>query len=464
MQFIESIMPFSRQVFSGFPFDRDDFSGRSTHFRSRLDDLAQRHPEFAEHLQDFPFSGSSRSRLNQHRTPTDFYSRFDHFPFEDFEQQQFHPQHQQSGPTEEPKEKSQQVPKEEEKQQQQQRGRKVQQSNTVDLGQKQQESADLVNDRQQRSMSAPPPENRRFVNSINIQLNQPNEQQQQQASGGEEMGQSKSTKPQERVIPILVEGRDEPVLPKTYHQQQQQPPQQQQQPQAERIFGQRPEQFTKFVPKRNIDEEMWRQQQEYKRQEEKFHQQQQQEEPVQQPPQKPKTPIDQIKDIQKNVNELMLQVEQFNGKPKDKQYLYLDEMLTQNLIKLDNIDTQGQEIIRTARKEAIKCIEKCLAVLEAKATANVQLTAQQTVVESEEKMETTVGEQKDVPPPQDGAAANGQEKMEVVVAEENKKNEEKSEQQNEQMEVAVPEQQQSNVEEVKEETKTSETPETKAAN
>lgn len=38
----------------------------------------------------------------------------------------------------------------------------------------------------------------------------------------------------------------------------------------------------------------------------------------------------------------MEQVAQFNGKPRDKQYLYLDEMLTRNLLKLDDIDTQGK--------------------------------------------------------------------------------------------------------------------------
>lgn len=66
----------------------------------------------------------------------------------------------------------------------------------------------------------------------------------------------------------------------------------------------------------------------------------------------------------------MTQVEHFEGKGKrDKEYLWLDEMLTQNLLKLDTIDTDGQENVKLARREAVKCINRCLSVLEAKAEA-----------------------------------------------------------------------------------------------
>lgn len=67
----------------------------------------------------------------------------------------------------------------------------------------------------------------------------------------------------------------------------------------------------------------------------------------------------------------MLAVEQFGGKRRDKDYMYLDEMLTRNLLKLDTIDTNGKESIRLARKEAIKCIQTSIAVLEAKADLNL---------------------------------------------------------------------------------------------
>lgn len=113
---------------------------------------------------------------------------------------------------------------------------------------------------------------------------------------------------------------------------------------------------------------------------EAFHQtqqppQQQESQPPQQesqpdaPPQTPHTAdcIAKIQAIQRDVLDLMCAVEQFGGKRGDKEYSYLDEMLTRNLLKLDTIDTNGKDSIRMARKEAIKCIQASIAVLEAKA-------------------------------------------------------------------------------------------------
>lgn len=102
-------------------------------------------------------------------------------------------------------------------------------------------------------------------------------------------------------------------------------------------------------------------------------------------------PITTILSIQTDVLNLMTQVENFTGTKKDKQYLFLDEMLTRNLIKLDNIETEGKENIRQARKEAIKCIEKCIAVLEAKAESNntVKNEAQTADVEMKENTEAS---------------------------------------------------------------------------
>lgn len=87
------------------------------------------------------------------------------------------------------------------------------------------------------------------------------------------------------------------------------------------------------------------------------------------PPQTPHSAdcISKIQAIQRDVLELMLAVEQFGGKRGDRDYIYLDEMLTRNLLKLDTIDTNGKDAIRMARKEAIKCIQTSIAVLEAKA-------------------------------------------------------------------------------------------------
>ncbi|EDV41337.1 uncharacterized protein Dana_GF23468, isoform A [Drosophila ananassae] len=92
------------------------------------------------------------------------------------------------------------------------------------------------------------------------------------------------------------------------------------------------------------------------------------------PPQTPHTldSINKIQDIQRDVLELMAKVEQFKGTRQDKEYVYLDEMLTRNLLKLDTIDTNGKDSIRLARKEAIKCIQASINVLEAKAEENAR--------------------------------------------------------------------------------------------
>uniref|UniRef100_A0A182ST96 BAG domain-containing protein n=1 Tax=Anopheles maculatus TaxID=74869 RepID=A0A182ST96_9DIPT len=86
----------------------------------------------------------------------------------------------------------------------------------------------------------------------------------------------------------------------------------------------------------------------------------------------PDDPITKIQKIQKDVLAIFDQVEHFKGGKegkKDKAYIYLDEMLTQNLLKLDSIDAEDQPQIKSARKEAIKSINTCIAVLEAKAEA-----------------------------------------------------------------------------------------------
>lgn len=90
------------------------------------------------------------------------------------------------------------------------------------------------------------------------------------------------------------------------------------------------------------------------------------------PPPTANDPISKIQKIQRDVLAIFDEVERFqggkNGK-REKQYLILDEMLTQNLLKLDSIDAQDQPQIKSARREAIKSINHCIAVLEAKAEA-----------------------------------------------------------------------------------------------
>merc|ERR1712242_538899 len=71
--------------------------------------------------------------------------------------------------------------------------------------------------------------------------------------------------------------------------------------------------------------------------------------------------------IQANVDDLGKQLEVFQGDKESKEYRFLDEMLTRNLLALDGIDTAGRADIRQHRKESIKSINRCLSVLESKA-------------------------------------------------------------------------------------------------
>lgn len=453
---------------SGFPFDKNFDRDRERPFRSKLDDIAKRHPEFAEHLKfgegGFPpFRSHLRDRWGAEgdpsgsKDPFEEYRRFekpfgDRFPFTNrgFQDEEFGPTHfQQQTASPQPQQQQQPeaaAPAQQSQQQQPQKQAPRQapvherkltnptliQSNTVDLGQKQEPVDDKRN---QRSMSAPP-ENRnqqqRFVSTCNIPVNAENagaEAQQSQQQQEQPKPQHQSRGGNERVIPIHVEGRDVPVIPKNVHQTFTPPP-----PQADRGFGHKPN-FPQYFNRENIDrpfgsptEDMFRQpyfrgqsqraqspttfqkhqqapptqqpQQQKQAPPPPPQQQQQQQEKPAPPPQQqqqPKTAIDHIQAIQKDVLALMDEVEKFNGKYKDKQYLYLDEMLTRNLLRLDNIDTEGKENIRTARKEAIKCIQKCISILEAKAAVNspeLQKQLQQRAEEEKMEVEQTNSEEK----------------------------------------------------------------------
>lgn len=434
---------------SGYPFDRD--SDSDGYLRSQLDDIAKRHPEIAEHLENFASRDRQRHRSTNEeagsprRFPRQFGDRFERFGFpfdrDDFDpeyynqefyhpDQDFHQPHQQHHSTNQQQQQPQpehsysqspsqspsysQTPSYSSHQPAEPERGNLQQSSTFDLGKNQ----EPVDDRAQRSMSAPPSEN-----------TQNNQFQQQTENMSHANSETKSSN--ERIIPIHIEGRDEPVLPKnvsssSYSSQQHAAPQ------PDRLFGKPTEHFTQFLPhdrdtrfgsnwnqgfppeehirqqrfqpqfssqkkpqpfvppqtkgeipipvQRDVPPKQQEQHQPHHQQPQPQQQYQQEqkrstspEQPKVQPQHKPLGPLEQIQVIQKDVSSLMEQVEAFSGKSKDKQYLYLDEMLTRNLIKLDNIDTQGQETIRSARKEAIKCIEKTIGILEAKASATTDV-------------------------------------------------------------------------------------------
>lgn len=77
--------------------------------------------------------------------------------------------------------------------------------------------------------------------------------------------------------------------------------------------------------------------------------------------------------MQKDVDDLAEQVRRYvGGSRQDKEYMYLDEMLTRELIKLDDIETEGRENVRQARKNAIKSIQDTISLLETKAPITKQ--------------------------------------------------------------------------------------------
>jgi BCL2-associated athanogene 3 len=73
-----------------------------------------------------------------------------------------------------------------------------------------------------------------------------------------------------------------------------------------------------------------------------------------------------VKKVKEEVASLRERIENFKGKKTDKEYLYLDEMLTRQLLSLDGVETFGKDDIRTMRKESINAINRCLSMLDTK--------------------------------------------------------------------------------------------------
>ncbi|KOC69412.1 BAG domain-containing protein Samui [Habropoda laboriosa] len=454
--------------FPGFPFD-DDGLGRRSDIRAHLDDLAARHPEFADHLLgppwgDIPFHGTFRNRnRDSGRNNNQGYSD------EDARSQASGSSGASAASSHSEADSNQNQHENKSSSFEQSGGKRGQQipqyglRNTVDIGQHHHnmENADRSN-RGQRSMSAPP-ENRqtsnqhpqpqqeqqqeqpqqpqRYVSRIDItpQHNQPQQQQQQKPQQQPQQPQQpQKPQPQQqqgnvRHIPIFVEGRDEPVLPRSFdenphfrrepsptqfhtppHFRRETSPTQFHTPphfQKSSPFGQHfggrhqwsphfqeqfyPPQSTFEQPSRRQQQthsfQQPRQQQQYterqpqqpqqpqqqhyeqpKQQKPQQQSQQQQQEPPKPKPNVPKDPLERVALVQKEVDSLAEQVKQYSGKSKtDKQYIYLDEMLTRELIKLDVIETEGRDNVRQARKNAIRSIQETISLLESKAGVKV---------------------------------------------------------------------------------------------
>lgn len=404
-------------------FDEAQSPRGRTDIRSHLEDLAQRHPEFADHLR-YPAWTDDQAKTNTW------------------------------GRKRRGSQEKEEVTKQQNKEENDSlRGRaKENLRNTVpDMGQKQQQTEE--ESRGQRSWSAPPPDNRtekpRFVSKINLEINQPNPEAQPQPQQSSSTGdatkppmappkpqpqpQANQQQPQHKTstvrhIPIFVEGRDEPLLPKveqefTEHAAPQQhyapPPQRKQTPpkydqNQPRFEQQVPIQtrFEKEVPiqprfekeipvqsrfEKEVPIQTHQQQQHHQHpppQQQQYtqhyppQQQQAQPEPQNKPPVNPNDPLYRVECVQKEVDELKTRIENFKGTSrKDKEYIYLDELLTRNLIKLDNIETEGKEEVRAARKNTIKSIQKYISDLENKVPLPVESEVKKVEDDGGEKVE-----------------------------------------------------------------------------
>lgn len=159
--------------------------------------------------------------------------------------------------------------------------------------------------------------------------------------------------------------------------QQQQPQHHQQQPQPQHHQPQPQHHQQQPQPQHH-------QQQQQAQQPQHQQQQQQQEIPKPKPP-VPKDPLEKVAQVQKEVDNLAEQVRRYvGGSRQDKEYIYLDEMLTRELLKLDDIETEGRENVRQARKNTIKSIQDTISFLETKAPFAGQQEQQSVMQEGEE--------------------------------------------------------------------------------
>jgi len=86
--------------------------------------------------------------------------------------------------------------------------------------------------------------------------------------------------------------------------------------------------------------------------------------PPSQAPTNPK--IMKLAKIQEDVESLTNEIKNFNGSKDTKEYRFLEEMLTRQLLALDGIEPDGDTEIRTIRKESINSVNRCLSLLDRK--------------------------------------------------------------------------------------------------
>uniref|UniRef100_A0A146MCF4 BAG domain-containing protein Samui n=1 Tax=Lygus hesperus TaxID=30085 RepID=A0A146MCF4_LYGHE len=343
----------------GFPFDDDVMHGKSK-LKDHLDDLVKRHPELADQLKDWgdierspkiPRGGLSSQPNTYKEQPQD--------------QRNQPPNPGEGGGCSSPGPSKPQNLR-----------------NTVPDMQAQQEKMD--HQRNQRSQSAPPegppvkgpvPQNENTAqpmpnNDVNSQQQNQNSgqpQQQQQTQGAQSQ-----VRGNERYIPIFVEGRGETIVnvpvQKDGQPTQTPPPRQKKSFKAPPPPGAAATQQSPPPPPAPSPAPSAAPSQDAVPPPQQAPPQAAAPPPAQPP--RPPSPLTQVATIQKEVDDLKQRVDAFKGSKTDKEYVYLDEMLTRNLLKLDNIDSEGREEVRMARKEVIKLIQQCINVLESCQNSN----------------------------------------------------------------------------------------------
>lgn len=146
-------------------------------------------------------------------------------------------------------------------------------------------------------------------------------------------------------------------------------------------------------------------------QQQQNHQGQQQPQRQAQQPKKPASPMAIVQDILEEVENYEHEVDYFKGAYQDKQWKYLDEMLTRCMLKLDTIDTCGDMNLKQARKNALNYIQKVITKLENIEKAGEKADSQKT----DEKAAEKAGEEKQ------SAESNAMEQDEVGKADESNK-------------------------------------------
>ena len=78
-----------------------------------------------------------------------------------------------------------------------------------------------------------------------------------------------------------------------------------------------------------------------------------------------------LEKVKNDVAELIEKIDSYKGSKEDREYKYLDEMLTRHLCTLDSIEAGGRDDIRQMRKATINSINRCASMLDARASGKM---------------------------------------------------------------------------------------------